>query len=49
MGLGFSEKLRDALVRSRDKLSDSEDEDYIKDSDIDGVEMILINCKKVSM
>ena len=43
MGLGFTEKFWDALVRSRDQLNDSEEEDYIKDSDIDdGVEMIIM-------
>ena len=38
MGLGFSEKIRD--VSSPDKVFG--DEDYIKDGDIDGVEMILM-------
>ena len=38
MGLGFSEIISD--VSSPDKVSG--DEDYIKDGDIDGVEMILM-------
>ena len=38
MGLGFSEIIRD--VSSPDKVSN--DEDYIKGGDIDGVKLILI-------
>ena len=44
MGLGFYWKNKGCpgADAARDKFNDSEEEDYIKDSDIDGVEMILM-------